>query len=322
MSWSWKKKEKKRLKDLQEDLQNLSQLKTAKEEEFNQQRRLQATLEEQGKLVKMLHDRLNKTRSGLDQQNQTLKIRQEEQQKYLHLFENADKIEKDYEYWQKLRSELEEWEQTARNFREYESRRSAPLMQIENEHSRLQQEMLHLEEQEKEAASKKEKRLTLSENFEKSQQSIILLQESVKLKEQLEIELRQLLENESEALAENKHLKLKMEELKERIDQLSILNGSTCPLCGQPLSEEERQNLISELQKQGTEQGNRYRENVKQVKNNQNQRQEMDAKIENLKKADQDLRARQREQDQTHNQIHQYEEFIKNLGRKECPASD
>ena len=307
---------KKRLKELQDDLQNLSQLKTAKEEDFNQQRRLQATLQEQGKLVQMLRERLDKTRTNLTQQTQTLQTRREEQQKYLSLFENAEKIENDYKYWQELRRELEEWEQTARNFREYESRRSAPLMQIENERSRLQQEQLHLETQEKETLLKKEQVLVLAENFKKSEESIFLLQESIKEKENLEAELRQLLENESEALAENKHLKLKMEELKERIDQLSILDGSTCPLCGQPLSEEERKDLISELQKQGREQGDRYRENQKLVKNNQNQRQELDTKIENLKKADQELRTRQREHDQTHSQLQQFEEFVKTWEEK------
>ena len=301
----------KRLKELQEDLQNLSQLKAAKEEEFNQQRRLQATLQEQGKLVKMLSERLDKTRGGLEQQNRTLTTRREEHQKHRDLLENAEEIEKEYENWQNVRRELEEWEQTARNFREYESRRSTPLMQIENERSRLQQELLHLEEQEKEAVLKKENVLVLAKKFEISQQNIDLLTESVKQKENLEVELRQLLENESEALAENKHLKLKMEELKERINQLSVLNGSTCPLCGQPLSEEERKNLISELQNQGTEQGNRYRENLKLVKNNQNLRQELDEKINSLKKADQDLRTGQREHDQTHNQLLQFDEFIK-----------
>jgi exonuclease SbcC len=52
-----------------------------------------------------------------------------------------------------------------------------------------------------------------------------------------------------------------MEELKERIDQLSDAEGVECPLCGQPLPPPERQGLIERLNSQGRELGDRYRAN-------------------------------------------------------------
>jgi exonuclease SbcC len=65
----------------------------------------------------------------------------------------------------------------------------------------------------------------------------------------------------AEARAENPRLKAEMDGLKERIDQLSRAEGADCPLCGQPLTPEERSRHIEELTAQGKEMGNRYRAN-------------------------------------------------------------
>ncbi|MGH2538604.1 MAG: AAA family ATPase [Candidatus Promineifilaceae bacterium] len=62
--------------------------------------------------------------------------------------------------------------------------------------------------------------------------------------------------------AEQPRLDQAMKELKARIDQLKAGGEGACPLCGQALSEAHRRQALEELQRQGTEQGNRYRENM------------------------------------------------------------
>jgi exonuclease SbcC len=57
-----------------------------------------------------------------------------------------------------------------------------------------------------------------------------------------------------------------MDELKDRIDQLSepaegAQEEATCPVCGQPLSTADRQRLVADLNQQGKELGDRYRQN-------------------------------------------------------------
>ena len=52
-----------------------------------------------------------------------------------------------------------------------------------------------------------------------------------------------------------------MNELKERIDRLREVGGQLCPLCGQPLSPEDRLRLIDELEAEGRERGDRFRQN-------------------------------------------------------------
>jgi exonuclease SbcC len=52
-----------------------------------------------------------------------------------------------------------------------------------------------------------------------------------------------------------------MDELKARIDQLEGAEGADCPVCGQPLSLDERQSLIEDLKTQGRQMGDRFRLN-------------------------------------------------------------
>ncbi len=61
--------------------------------------------------------------------------------------------------------------------------------------------------------------------------------------------------------ATNKALRPQMDELKDRIDRLSKAEGAICPVCGQPLDEPHRLQLIDELQAQGTERGDLFRAN-------------------------------------------------------------
>ena len=65
--------------------------------------------------------------------------------------------------------------------------------------------------------------------------------------------------------AENELRKLEMDELKARINQLESAEGATCPLCGQELSEAHRKSTLKQLQKEGKEKGDRFRDNKKSM---------------------------------------------------------
>jgi exonuclease SbcC len=70
----------------------------------------------------------------------------------------------------------------------------------------------------------------------------------------------------AELKAENQTLKVQMDELKERIDRLSVAEGAVCPLCGQDLSEEHRKSTLAGLEEDGKTQGDRYRANTAEMK--------------------------------------------------------
>ncbi len=69
--------------------------------------------------------------------------------------------------------------------------------------------------------------------------------EERQLAETLKAERETAVQNQAEARAENPRLKAQMDELKERIDKIADIEGALCPLCGQPLSPNDRQRLIA-----------------------------------------------------------------------------
>ncbi len=75
------------------------------------------------------------------------------------------------------------------------------------------------------------------------------------------------LKNESSSLeATNVALRPEMLKLKERIDRLKAAEGALCPLCGQPLTEDHRVTLLTELEGQGKERGDTFRANQGRMK--------------------------------------------------------
>ncbi len=65
--------------------------------------------------------------------------------------------------------------------------------------------------------------------------------------------------------ATNRTLKSEMDALRDRLDRLEATEGALCPVCGQPLSEEKRLELIDQLHRDGTTRGDTYRANGARV---------------------------------------------------------
>ncbi|MFO7323957.1 MAG: SMC family ATPase [Chloroflexota bacterium] len=83
--------------------------------------------------------------------------------------------------------------------------------------------------------------------------------------QQFQDELTALEKERSELAGENGVLRTEMNALKKRIDQIEMLDAPDCPLCGQPLSEDHRQQLLVDLRREGSERGDRYRANAQRI---------------------------------------------------------
>lgn len=60
-------------------------------------------------------------------------------------------------------------------------------------------------------------------------------------------------------------LREQMNKMKERLDRLEAESGSTCPLCGQPLSDDHRTAVLEELRSEGALFGDRWRQNKMRI---------------------------------------------------------
>ena len=287
-----------RLTQLEADLARVSQVRQAQESTLQNVRKYVATLEEQRKLVQALDRQVGAAAQRLGAMQARLADRQGESQAYASLLARAAEIEAAYSAWQESRKELENWEGVAARFREHEKRRQGPLDEINAARARLSEQASALQKQSSAVEAARLDLPRFDSQIQVALQSQAETEARLARRAELDARLGTARQRQAEARAENPRLKSEMDELKERIDQLSAAEGADCPLCGQPLSSSERESLIEELAARGREMGDRYRSNLSLVTETDALVKELEAGIASLSKAEVDLRACQRELDQ------------------------
>jgi len=133
--------------------------------------------------------------------------------------------------------------------------------QLVAEKAKLEEERRGLKEQEQAVSGRQLATNELTSQIESAKKSLAEAEEKLEKRNELEENRNARREEYAKLKAENELLKVEMDELKEHIDQLEGAEGSTCPLCGQTLSEEHRQSTLKQLQDEGKEKGNRFRTN-------------------------------------------------------------
>ena len=287
-----------RLEQLEGDLQRVSHLVSVQEAALENIRKIVVTLAEQRKMVQALQRQVEAATNRLNELNHRLVERQVEREDYASLLERASQIEAAYQAWQADRTLLQEWEEVAARFREHEKRRQAPLDLINAERATLNEQLRNLQRQGAAIEAARLEMPQLESQLSSALQAQTQVEEQLARRVALECELGSARQRQADARAENPCLKAEMDELKERIDQLHKTEGALCPLCGGPLSPEERANLIDELNLKGREMGDRYRLNQTLLKESDDSVRRLEQEIASLAQAEADLRAHTRTIDQ------------------------
>ena len=252
---------KSRLGELQAELERLTRLRTAQESSVGNIRQLIAALAEQRKHVENLNRQLQTSAQQLQGLEEKASARQQEREAHAGILARAAEIESAYRVWQQARADIEYWEEIASNFREHEKMRQGPLDEINAFRARLLQEVQTLEAQQQAVLAQAAEFTQLQSQLNHLDAEIAVIEEQLSRREEHDMEIQSARQDQAERRAQNQRLKSEMDELKERIDQLSQVEGANCPLCGQPLTPEDRQRLIDELSAQGREMGDRFRSN-------------------------------------------------------------
>jgi exonuclease SbcC len=250
-----------RLAELESSLSQLTAARTAHESILENIKRNAALIEEQQKMTTMLSDSLERARSAHTGLEDRLADKQADHDSYADLVHRAKEIESTYKAWQKSRKELEEWDGVASQFREYEKDRAPLLEQIAVEKAKLEAEQRSLLAEEETIHDQKSVIGGLQNDIEKSESLLREAEEKIARRLDLESERNSARERQAELKAENEALKADMNELKERLDSLKAAEGATCPLCGQELSAEHRENTLTQLESEGKQKGDRFRAN-------------------------------------------------------------
>jgi len=298
-----------RLQELEGELDQFAQARAVQEKALESIKKVSTSLEEQRKLVDTLSRQLESTQRRLVELELRAESRQKEREQHTEILARQLQIQEAYQALQTARNDLAHWDEVAAQFREHERRRQDPLTAIEAARARLTQELENLEQQ---AASNKlqESQVTgYKSQVDVLQSSLSNLESQIANRKSIESELATAQEALANAKAENPRLKAEMDELKARIDQLNETEGAACPLCGQPLNPEERQNLIGELEILGKSMGDKWRANRDLLK-------EADQKVANLKSQvaslaalDDELLVRKSELNNLENQLAQFDKL-------------
>jgi exonuclease SbcC len=287
-----------KLGQLETELSQLAQMRSLQETSLEAIRRLVAQLEEQKKFVSSLDRQLAEAGKALESSQVRLLARQQEGEQFSAILGRAAEIQAAHQAWQQAQENLERWEEIASQFREQEKRRQAPLMEIETERARLEQEQRNLREQQIQVDRASEEQAQLAIELEPIQLEVKQLETQLVDRADAEERFSVARQELADARAENPLLKEQMQELKTRIDQLKEIEGALCPVCGQPLDEKDRLRLVADLETQGREMGDRYRANQALLEKSTQIVQELQEQVNQFKQVEESLQAAHRKLDQ------------------------
>ena len=297
-----------RLKEIRETVEARKATLSAQTKLVEELRKQKARLEERKQLVEKLAEQAARTAGEIEKLQTRLDSRQEEKDAFADLMGREAEIEKQYLEWEKARTELAEWEQTAARFNEQEKRRHEPLTEIEKTRTRLETERDSLLKEKAELDAKREQTEASQATLKQLKAETAQLTKAVEERDALQEQHQKVLQEQTQAKAENPLLKAEMDDLKSRIQQLTSTDGAVCPLCGQPLSPEERTRLIEELNQEGTTKGDRYRTNVNLLKTVTEKVEELTLALAEYETVDEKMHGTTRQLDQTKSQISAFEQ--------------
>ncbi len=225
-------------------------------------------------------------------------------------------IKQEVEAWEAARKALEDWEAVAANFRQYESQRQEPQRSIDIEGTRLQSEMEVLQQKQTEIRVIEENLPELAKLVEDSGNTVTECTKKLAVRADHEKDLHALQDEKARARAENTRLKTEMDEIVDHRAHLEEISGATCPTCEKPLSLDERQRLVDEINARGKEKGDAYRENQKLMEQCDIRYRELETALNDLQRVEAELKLQQRIFDAKSEELRKNQQDVKNWQEK------
>lgn len=241
----------------------------AKQGLLNTQMAIQQKLNEQRNVAALLRRQWEKAQQVLRENTDSLKIKETQLLGYQVEIERADEIEAAYRQYLVLQKKIAEMDQLSDHVRPVESERQSVLTLLEVKRTELKRDIEFLKSDQQVYDQSSREMQLLTEQIKFLDEETAILEKEISRKEAIQVEL-DLLQNQAVALKEeNAGLRTQMTELKTRLDQVNGLEGGSCPLCGQPLSEHDRDRLAEELLTEGKRMAGIYRANLALLEDNQ-----------------------------------------------------
>jgi exonuclease SbcC len=173
----------------------------------------------------------------------------------------AEEIRAAYDAYNQLLERLRQAEAQAEQFRPIESELKTYRQQLEMERQRLATTVEHLQQEEARIRQSAADACALEQQRQDLGQMVSALTQEINNAADPESLLVALDARKKALHQENGELKARMQDIRDRIEQLANVADAVCPLCGQPLTEEHRAALSTELTAKGTSLGDQHRAN-------------------------------------------------------------
>ena len=165
------------------------------------------------------------------------------------------------------------------------------LQSLENDRKLLSQEMGQLQVGARKIEAMVQEKTAVAQNAQEADKELAELTTQVAAIAEWNQQYAISLADKNGLEGEQPRLKAEMNRHKERIDGLDIETGGECPLCGQPLSDDHRQEVLAQLQTEGEEMGARFRANKEKIAGLSAEIADLNAKIQQSDKLERNQQA-------------------------------
>jgi len=288
-------KHRKELEQAKEELKRLETMRKEQQSVYDQASQLVNMVKEQQKSLGEMKERYTALLASLQQHDQQLKERIQEEEHLMQIVDKSEQIESNYRVREKLVEKLHDLNELANRFFQLQQKQNALEKSIAVEESRLKQELLTLEQEKGRIQEMVEQRGELEKKKVQLFHELRELQECIKegeaLKNQLQEKFLHLhgLQNENNALLEQ------MQKANERLQRLQEEKGSVCPLCGQALSESHRQQVIAQLDAEESQAKELYKKNEHLISKLQKEIDKVEDKVSDVNEQAEQFRVKEHE---------------------------
>ena len=238
------------LREVEADIARLSEAAETQEALLREYARAQAALEQQRLLVGELEAQIGRLEASLTDLTARLAERETEHEKLQALLAREDAIRAAYQAWQRAREELSRWETQAEKFRALDEERQPLLRAIQAEEARHRETLAHLEQQARQAAEARQNLTAVEKDLAEAEAALSEIEKAIEAAKVAETRRDELTQRLSELAARRDRLKQEGNDFKARIARLESVTTPSCPLCGQPLTEAHKADILAQWQAQ------------------------------------------------------------------------
>lgn len=254
------------LKQAKAELRTLEKQRKEQQKSFDQACKVVDIFQEQRKTMDELREKQSTLKVSMQQIAQQIEDRQTEEQDLTQVMNAADQIEKDFQARAAMKEKLQMIDALSSRFYTLRQKQATVERSIAVEESRLKQELLSLEKEKAKVQQMGEGSQELEKKKDQLSTELLQLQSEVECLTLIKTKMEKSTAQKGALQAENGTLREHMQKLKERMDRLQKEKGSTCPLCGQALSAEHRQQVIEESNAEGSRDAENYHKNEEQLR--------------------------------------------------------